>query len=588
MVLLGVIVGVIVGVVIGFQLEGLANLLLSGVLGAVAGWTFQSEITRLMNRRLASDQNQLLKESFATMGVGFAALFGPLFWDMSSTSGLWSLEGACVFWLGMRQNHWAPRAFGLLLQVTAAYLYIVNTVPSNEAPPLLNPTFMGAILIALPGLVVAWGLRQPLATQDSHAAKLYAKQEQQLGPWWLWASWAFWCIGWVMDINNWPIHWIWGAYDNETMAYGQRLWMMWVLVTSAAVLLSLGLKFNWQSATQPARCNLLIMVLTIALNFFELIDLFHIPLWGLWPLTLIVHYLSQYFLDKSLVRAVQPGDCSWHGLVHAGSAWLVMLLIAQAVWNGMQAVSLAETDWSSVILLLLATFTLKFMTLLAGRANQDQRSSEFFWPLQKTSYAYYWLAAYPLAWMLGFQTLILGLESSGLAEPWPYIPLLNPIDLSMGLALYVLHQWLRVVKTLHHGSPRLDTPLLQAGLLIGLLGFAAINTVWLRVAHQILGVDWEYFALVESWKVQTGYVILWTLMALALMLWAHHRHHRFQWQVGAALQALVVIKLYWFDLSKASLTDRIVALMVVGALMLLVSFFAPLPPQSKPDMSEEG
>ena len=72
------------------------------------------------------------------------------------------------------------------------------------------------------------------------------------------------------------------------------------------------------------------------------------------------------------------------------------------------------------------------------------------------------------------------------------------------------------------------------------------------------------------------------------MLWAHHRHHRFQWQVGAALQALVVIKLYWFDLSKASRTDRIVALMVVGALMLLVSFFAPLPPQSKPDMSEEG
>ena len=62
--------------------------------------------------------------------------------------------------------------------------------------------------------------------------------------------------------------------------------------------------------------------------------------------------------------------------------------------------------------------------------------------------------------------------------------------------------------------------------------------------------------------------------------------------LGAALIYILPIMLRFvppaFGLTIPSATVEHLTFMVVGALMLLVSFFAPLPPQSKPDMSEEG
>jgi uncharacterized membrane protein len=100
----------------------------------------------------------------------------------------------------------------------------------------------------------------------------------------------------------------------------------------------------------------------------------------------------------------------------------------------------------------------------------------------------------------------------------------------------------------------------------------------LRIAHHFFGVDWNAHALFASFVVQTGYALLWTATAMALMMFASRRKRRAPWLAGAALLGATVLKLFVIDLSNAGGTERIVAFIGVGALMLLVGYVAPLPP----------
>jgi len=52
--------------------------------------------------------------------------------------------------------------------------------------------------------------------------------------------------------------------------------------------------------------------------------------------------------------------------------------------------------------------------------------------------------------------------------------------------------------------------------------------------------------------------------------------------VGAGLLGVVVVKLLLIDLSNAGGAERIIAFIAVGVLMLVVGYFAPLPPKSPP------
>ena len=50
------------------------------------------------------------------------------------------------------------------------------------------------------------------------------------------------------------------------------------------------------------------------------------------------------------------------------------------------------------------------------------------------------------------------------------------------------------------------------------------------------------------------------------------------WQAGAALLALTVVKLLIVDLENSGGGERIVAFIGVGVLMVVVGYFAPMPP----------
>jgi len=117
------------------------------------------------------------------------------------------------------------------------------------------------------------------------------------------------------------------------------------------------------------------------------------------------------------------------------------------------------------------------------------------------------------------------------------------------------------------------------------LGFLWINAIALRTIHHWFGVAWSPDALWASTLVQAVLSILWTIVALATMVVANRAAARVGWIAGAVLLALVVVKLFAVDLSRAGGVARIVSFIGVGLLLLLIGYLAPIPPRRKESAS---
>ena len=212
-------------------------------------------------------------------------------------------------------------------------------------------------------------------------------------------------------------------------------------------------------------------------------------------------------------------------------------------------------------------------------ANQAQTSRYAAWPWQPYARVYLVPAAGLLAWVLGWGAVLLALTSRGYAAPLPYIPLLNPTDVSVAAALLVLVLYRSRLAQVREDDVDAKLPRWE-GITLGLAGFVWINTIWLRCVHHFWGVYWDDEALFDSFVTQAGYSILWTLLALGAMLLAHRRAQRGLWLVGAGLLALTVLKLVFIDLSNSGGAERIISFIGVGVLMLVLGYWAPLPPKN--------
>ncbi|MFS2033979.1 DUF2339 domain-containing protein [Polaromonas sp. CT11-55] len=593
---------------VGFGLQaGLVRGMELGTAFSALGFAALYLLAAMLLARRALAGYRLLIECFIAVGVGFATLAVPLALDAQWTSAVWALEGAGAFWVGMRQARWMARAFGLLLQGVAAMAFLGGLDGAAGglghhvyAIPFGNPAFIGAMLIALPALQLAWWLRKPLPHSESSWAKGYAGVESQLSvPVYLY-GFFFWCLGWLLEIarrvpaleaDAMPLH----VFSERTTS----LLMMLAVVASAALSMLLGLKKQWPVATWPARISVAVLALGYLAQTGEGYRVLATPAWAVWPVVLLLHYWMLRQTDRLAQAAVLPGGegrASPFGFLHAAGAWLVTVLLADCLWSGIGKAELWRTSWAGVVLLVSAIAVLMLLATWAGKANRQTQRRGFAWPLNPHAQAYYWLAALPLAVLVFGGTLLAAVHSSGHTAPLPYIPLLNPTDLTLALALGALVFWRRVLVT---AAPPPAGAAWATGrnalVALALLVFIAVNTVWLRVAHHFFGVRWDADALFASFVVQTGYAILWTLLALTLMVLAHRRAQRPLWLVGAGLLGLVVLKLLLIDLSNAGGAERIIAFIVVGVLMLVVGYFAPLPPKAQPvaapdaqDMKEEA
>ncbi len=153
------------------------------------------------------------------------------------------------------------------------------------------------------------------------------------------------------------------------------------------------------------------------------------------------------------------------------------------------------------------------------------------------------------------------------------MPLLNPLDLGIGVALLAAWRWASSSAAL----PWLARQPRLALQLIAIAGFVWLNAILIRGFHHYGGVPFRWRAWSDSLAVQSGISLLWSATALVLMWLAARRSLRAPWMVGAVLLAAVVLKLILVDLSGTGTVTRIVSFIGVGVLMLVIGYVAPLP-----------
>lgn len=544
---------------------GFSSLLMGAFYLALGYWAL---------RRARSDNGvgRWMAECFVALGLGFATLAVPLALDPRWTSAVWAAEGAAVYWIGRRQERWLARAIGLALQALAglSYLSTLDQVkPANW--PLVHPAFVGAALLSASALALAHWTREVERGGKSRLAQWFASIEAALSPTLFWVGflWAQFALG--QEIGRYRLN-LPGALEPvlEPGMHGKLQMLAWLLGAFLAHRLALQSRDRpWPIAATPAWFSLPIMLVTAIGSFALDRHGFGQGGWWIWPLALLLHLRVLQQLDATAPQRLW----SW---IHSGGVWLLVLLAGNALLWAVQRGELFRTSWASVILLVSGTGVL---LLLARRNGFDPQSRlRQRWPLDRFADAYLWRAAAPLAVLVALGSLVVAWHSNGNAQPLPYVPLLNPTDLAVALGLASCAIWWMRVRAAEFVPSRLaDKP--HVPVVLTGLAFVAINTVWLRVAHQYFDVRWDAEALFDSFLVQAGYSILWTSLALALMVAAHRRQMRAMWMGGAVLLGATVLKLLLIDLSNRGGSERIIVFIAVGALMLVVGYFAPLPPR---------
>jgi uncharacterized membrane protein len=531
--------------------------------------------------RKRREEMRLLSECLLAIGVGFVTLAVPLALDARWTSSAWALEGAGAFWVGARQARWMPRAFGLFLQL-AAVLVLFSTLSANiSAFPIANNGFIGAAMVAFPVLLTSWWMRRELPHSGSSWARRYAAFEFALRHATFLGGFVLVATALIQEISRLSP----ATTSNDTPVsvfepHQQVLLCMVALLGASALSDWYGRRRGWGVATWPARANLIVIAIslfsTIAMGRHVLFG----PDWIAWALALAGHYALLYRSDNALRDGEGSALAKWNYACHAGGVWLLTAMTADSLQLGIDRGKLWNTSWAGVIFLVSTVAILAGMTRWAGRAAALPDTSALRWPLRPSARAYWWVAAVPLA-VLGYAgALLAALIAEGVTDPLPYLPLLNPVDLSVALTLVTLALWRRMVGGAHD-VPDAAAPLIGNAALVagGALSFIAANGIWLRSAHHWLGVSWNVDALGQSPAVQAGLAILWTLLAMGLMLFAQRRALRVPWLAGAGLLVVVVLKLLLVDMSKAEGLERIVTFIGVGVLMLVIGYFVPLPPR---------
>jgi uncharacterized membrane protein len=164
------------------------------------------------------------------------------------------------------------------------------------------------------------------------------------------------------------------------------------------------------------------------------------------------------------------------------------------------------------------------------------------------------------------------------ASPLPYLPLVNPIELTQALALGAIAGWvLHLLREAPEAWRPPDAEKFSGGML-AFGAFALLTTMMLRMIHHYFGVDYQVVALAKSTMVQASLSIFWGVLALAAMVIGARRGQRMVWFTGAVLLAVVLAKMFLVDLSRTATVARIVSFIGVGVLMLVIGRFSPVPP----------
>ncbi len=156
-------------------------------------------------------------------------------------------------------------------------------------------------------------------------------------------------------------------------------------------------------------------------------------------------------------------------------------------------------------------------------------------------------------------------------ESFAYIPLLNPIDFLEVICVLFLSIWLR----------ELDFKMQNILKTISVISLVLFTIILARFAHAYLNSYWSFLSIWANQTFQTMLSISYTLIAFFAIIYADKKQKRDIWLAGALLLGFVILKLFFVELSNSGTISRVVSFIAVGALMLIIGYFAPIPPKKE-------
>jgi uncharacterized membrane protein len=249
---------------------------------------------------------------------------------------------------------------------------------------------------------------------------------------------------------------------------------------------------------------------------------------------------------------------------HATLLWVVFIFAAEECAWLVRAASEGATWRLASWLLVPAALTIALCSWRAPRV----------WPFARWRTAQVGPGLGVVVLVLVVVALAANFVNDGDPAPLPYVPLLNPLDLTFATVALAAILWWREMRA-SAGTPALDAAWIGgAG---ALAGFLWITMSTIRAIHHYADVPFRADAAWQSGTVQAALALVWTTAALAAMVLANRRASRGAWIAGATLLGLVVVKLFLVDLAQVSGVARIVSFMGVGLLLLLIGYVAPVP-----------
>lgn len=529
-------------VVTGLQYSLVKDFTYGMALSSFALGFFYLLLATLLWRRLAEGM-RLLCEAFLALGVMFASMTIPLALDNNWTTAAWALEGGAMIWVGVRQNRRLARIFGLVLQLAAAWIFVESVFYPFAATAFANRYFFGCLFLAASALFSSFYL-------DRHREKLCRWEQYLPVPLLTWGM-CWWYYG--------------GLRESERHFRHLREHNALLLFSSASTMLMsiIARKGRWrQLAVAQA-------VFLPAMAFSALAGLFTIPAnshllagWG--SLAWAIAFFCQY-------RMLHQFDTLWPqrlaGYWHAATLWLVLILAC------------LEAGWLvDIVLDLPETWAVIFWGVIPGGVIflLIRRGTGLSWPVAMWEKYYRGPGVSVPALLLALWS-VYTLREAGDPAPITYLPLINPLEMSLCFVILVLLSWAVACR---RGVCHRPAFMPQAAVywLVAALIFLWLNGAVARGVHFYSGIPYYPDALYHSVIFQAAIAALWSFTALSVTVWAARVGNRLVWCCGAVLLGLVVVKLFLVDLSGTGTVARIVSFLVVGILMLVIGYFSPMPP----------
>lgn len=483
---------------------------------------------------------KFLGECFLALGIGFMTLTLPLALDGRWASAVWAVEGVGLLWVGLRQNRTFPTLSGLALQILAAFAFIKGWGLTGYTGVTYQNMYLGVAFIALSGWACGalWNKLSP--GKFSLLTTILA----------LW-GWLWWVSSGLTAVDE--------LLNKDFFMHAS---LTFIAITSV-LLPFLSRFFKWEKLAKLS----LFLIPALAINL--LWELFLAAFDSKHPFAYYGAYswLGAFAADIWLIKRdhIPKGSflrapLLWIGAVIGVMEWQYQLgqyVQESNVWK--------DIGWAIIPIAIVLGIT-RWQFAKKNTLTSEQLSSARTWA---------WIGCVPMVASLIAWFMFMSLNSSGNAAPLPYIPLINPLDITLAAVLLLLFIWHRGVNK-YLGKLQSMMPVIPS-----IMGFTLLNGVLLRTLHHWVGTPFEWASIFTNSTVQMSFTFLWGITAFALMLLAHKRGQRQIWIVGSALMGLVVAKLFLLDLSQHGSVERIASFIGAGLMLLVMGYFAPLPPVKK-------